>query len=164
MRFIALTAVASVFAAAAWTKAPLLPSPRSAHGVVVAAGAIHVLGGPGNRSVDRFDGRRWGRESTLPGLALNAPAVAAIGSRLYVLGGFAGATNTPVDTVRVFDVSTHAWSTAAPLPSPRGGEAAAVLDGKIHVLGGGNSVSTLADHSVYDPATDSWSEAAPLPR
>jgi N-acetylneuraminic acid mutarotase len=39
-----------------------------------------------------------------------------------------------------------------------------VLDGKIHVIGGGNSESTIADHSVYDPATGSWSEAAPLPR
>ena len=163
MRFLAIT-VASILVAATWTKAPQLPSPRSAHGVVVAAGAIHVLGGPGNRAVDRFDGRRWARESTLPGPALNAPAVAAIGSRIFVIGGFSGATNVPTATVRVYDASTHAWSTAAPLPSPRGGAAAVVLDGKIRVLGGGNSESTLADHSVYDPATDTWSEAAPLPR
>ena len=39
-----------------------------------------------------------------------------------------------------------------------------MLDGKIHVLGGGNDVSTLADHSVYDPSADRWSAAAPLPR
>src|SRR3954449_10605194 len=90
MRFLPVLVVASVFVAAGWTEAPPLPSARSAHGVVVAAGAIHVLGGPGNRTVDRFDGRRWARESTLPGPALNAPAVAAIGSRLFAVGGFAG--------------------------------------------------------------------------
>jgi N-acetylneuraminic acid mutarotase len=50
------------------------------------------------------------------------------------------------------------------LPQARGGHAAVVLGGKIHVLGGGNAVETLALHSVYDPGTDSWSEAAPLPR
>ena len=66
--------------------------------------------------------------------------------------------------MRVYDPSSEAWSAAAPLPAPRGGHAAVVLDGKIHVLGGGNSMSTIADHSVYDPATDSWTEAAPLPR
>jgi N-acetylneuraminic acid mutarotase len=37
-----------------------------------------------------------------------------------------------------------------------------VLDGKIHVIGGGNSRSTLANHSEYDPATDRWTERAPL--
>src|SRR4051794_40150501 len=115
MRLISVLVVTSVFAAAGWTKAPPLPSARSAHGVVVAAGAIHVLGGPKNRTVDRFDGRRWAHESTLPGPALNAPAVAAIGSRIYVIGGFAGATNLPVATVRVFDTSSRAWSTASDL-------------------------------------------------
>jgi N-acetylneuraminic acid mutarotase len=66
--------------------------------------------------------------------------------------------------VLVYDVATNSWHDAAPLPAPRGGHAAVVLEGKIHVLGGGNSVSTLADHSVYDPATDRWTERAPLPR
>ncbi|HEY6961647.1 MAG TPA: DUF1668 domain-containing protein [Gaiellaceae bacterium] len=147
-----------------WGSAPALPVPRSAHAVVVAGGAIHVLGGPGALSVDRFDGRRWSRETSLPGGAVNAPAAVAVGSRIFVLGGFAGSSNAPTAAVRVFDTRTRRWSSAPPLPSPRGGEAAVVLHGRIHVLGGGNSVSTLSDHSVYDPATRTWSEAAPLPR
>ena len=64
----------------------------------------------------------------------------------------------------MFDTRSRRWSAAAPLPSARGGHAAVVLDGKIHVLGGGNQLSTLADHSVYDPATNRWAKAAPLPR
>jgi N-acetylneuraminic acid mutarotase len=39
-----------------------------------------------------------------------------------------------------------------------------VLDGRVHVIGGGNSSSTIADHSVYDLATNTWTSAAPLPR
>jgi N-acetylneuraminic acid mutarotase len=39
-----------------------------------------------------------------------------------------------------------------------------VVDGKIHVIGGGSSRSTLADHSEYDPAVNTWTERAPLPR
>ncbi len=52
----------------------------------------------------------------------------------------------------------------ATAPRPRGGHAAVLLDGKIHVLGGGNDVSTLADHLVFDPATNAWTKLAPLPR
>ena len=148
----------------AWAKAPSLPAPRSAHALVVAAGAIHVLGGPASSRVDRFDGKHWKREATLPGGALNAPAAVAIGRSLYVVGGFGGVTNAPTAKVRVLDVVSRRWREAAALPGARGGHAAVVLAGRIHVLGGGNASTTLADHSVYDPANDHWSEAPPLPR
>ena len=147
-----------------WSRAPQLPHPRSAHAVVVEHNSIYVLGGPSTAVVDRFDGKRWRRETTLPGGKLNAPAAVALGGKIYVIGGFAGSTNAPVSRVRVYDTAARRWTTAAPLPAPRGGHAAVVLDGKIHVIGGGNSESTIADHSVYDPATNSWREAAPLPR
>jgi N-acetylneuraminic acid mutarotase len=39
-----------------------------------------------------------------------------------------------------------------------------VLNGRIHVIGGGNSRSTIADHDVYDPTMNRWASAAPLPR
>jgi N-acetylneuraminic acid mutarotase len=80
------------------------------------------------------------------------------------MGGFQAVSNVPTSEVQVYDLQRHEWSTASPLPNPRGGHVAIVLDGKIHLLGGGNSVSTLADHSQYDPATDTWIELAPLPR
>jgi N-acetylneuraminic acid mutarotase len=123
-----------------------------------------VLGGPGTRRVDRFDGRKWKQEARLPGGVLNAPVAAALDRKVYVIGGFSGTSNRPLATVWVLDLASRKWAAAAPLPAPRGGAAAVVLDGRIHVLGGGNDVSTIADHSVYDPATNSWSEAAPLPR
>ena len=147
-----------------WTEAPALPTPCSAHAVVVAAGAIHALGGPGSTRIDRFDGRRWRRDGAQPGGVLNAPAAVAIGRSVYVIGGFRGATNVPTAKVRVLDTPSQRWRDVVPIPAPRGGHAAVVLGGRIHLLGGGNSVSTIADHSVYDPATNSWSNAAPLPR
>ncbi len=155
---------ASVVGLSPWTTAPPLPSPRSAHAVVVAGGAIHVLGGPATGRVDRFDGRTWTTESRLPGGILNAPAAVALGPKIYVIGGFRGVTDLPTAAVRVFDTRTRVWSAAPPLPAPRGGAAAVVLDGRIHVLGGGNEFSTIADHSVFDPTTGRWTSAAPLPR
>jgi Kelch motif len=100
----------------------------------------------------------------LPGRRLNAPAAAVLGRRVYVIGGFDMAGNVPTDRVSVYDLDTHRWSEAAPLPAPRGGHTAAVLGGRIHVIGGGNSVSTIADHDAFDPATGQWLRLAPLPR
>ncbi|HEV7388916.1 MAG TPA: kelch repeat-containing protein [Gemmatimonadaceae bacterium] len=142
---------------------------RSAHAVVSTDNAIYAIGGTGAGGapvleVEWFDGKVWRTETKLPGEGLNAPAAVAIGRRIYVIGGFKTVTNTPTAEVFIYDTRTHSWSGAAPLPAPRGGHAAVVLNGKIHVIGGGNSRSTLADHSEYDPMTDEWTERAPLSR
>lgn len=159
-----IAAALSAVAGMAWGQAPRLPTPRAAHAVVVADGAIHVLSGPETDRVDRFDGHAWRLETRLPGGIVNAPAAAALGKKVYVIGGFVGQTNDPTADVWVYDTATRRWSAGPPLPAPRGGAAAVVLDGRIHVIGGGNNVSTLASHTVFDPATRRWSEAAPLPR
>lgn len=153
----------------AWTRAADMPTARAAHAVAATADAIHVLAGTGSDgrpvlTVDRFDGKGWTTAGKLPGEGLNAPAAAAIGATVYLVGGFGTTTNLPTTAVHRYDTKTTAWTQAAPLPAPRGGHAAAVLNGRIHVIGGGNSQSTIDDHSVYDPATDTWSERARLPR
>ena len=165
-----LLAFALAFAAAAagatgsWKRVAPMPHVRSAHAAVAAAGSIYVLGGPATAAVDRFDGKRWRRETTLPGGVVNAPAAVAVNGQLVVTGGFRGSTNEPSAAVHLYDVSRHAWRTGAPMPAPRGGHAAVVLGGLVHVIGGGNDVSTISDHSVYDPTADKWTSAAPLPR
>ena len=144
-------------------------SPRSAHAVVSSDSLIYALAGTDDKGkpvldVESFDGEQWHVETTLPGQGLNATAAAIVGDRLYVLGGFKIVSNQPTDEVHVYDLRTHEWTVASPMPNPRGGHAAIVMDDKIHLIGGGNSVSTIADHSQYDPATDSWQDLAPLPR
>ena len=144
-------------------------SPRSAHAVVNSNSFIYAIAGTNERGkpvldVESFDGQQWKLETTLPGQGLNATAAAIVGDKLYVLGGFQVVSNQPTDEVQVYDLQSQQWSLASPMPSPRGGHAAVVLDGRIHLLGGGNSVSTIADHSEYDPGTDSWRDLAPLPR
>ena len=153
----------------AWENAPSLRHARAAHAVVTDGTRVWALAGTDAAGapvleVERFNGDRWEDVATLPGEGLNAPAAAYVDGRIYVIGGFGTTTNLPTDEVRVLDVESGAWSEAAPLPAARGGHAAVVLDGKIHVLGGGNEVSTLDLHSVYDPASDTWTAAARLPR
>lgn len=152
-----------------WNDEPSMLVPRSAHAVVSSDSAIYALAGTDDRGkpvldVEVFDGKKWRVETTLPGRGLNAPTASIVGDRLYVVGGFTAVTNMPTDEVQVYDLQTQQWSMASPLPHPRGGHIAVVLDNKIHVFGGGNSVSTIADHSEYDPATNAWRELAPLPR
>lgn len=63
------------------------------------------------------------------------------------------------------------WRTAAPMPTKRTKVVAAMLEGKIYVVGGfekpnlGNMLNFAITPSVemYDPATDQWASKAPLP-
>ena len=52
------------------------------------------------------------------------------------------------------------------VPPPRASVGVAVLDGKLHAIGGRgvDNTFTVATHEVYDPATNTWSERAPLPK
>jgi N-acetylneuraminic acid mutarotase len=152
-----------------WRREASLSTPRAAHAVVATGAAIYALGGTGRDGrpvldIERFDGKAWTRDGALPGEGLNAPAAAAIGDAIYLIGGFGTTTNLPTAAVRRYDTRARTWSEAAPLPAPRGGHAAVVVSGRIHVIGGGNSVSTIDDHSVYDPKTNTWTERARLPR
>ena len=151
-----------------WESAPPLVHARSAHAVVQGGNALFALAGSGAGGapvleVERFDGSEWRIVTRLPGSGLNAPAAAVLAGRIYVIGGFNGVSNVPTDEVLVYDIAAGDWSTAAPLPAPRGGHAAVVLAGRIHVFGGGNDRSTIADHTMYDPVADRWTDLAPLP-
>jgi N-acetylneuraminic acid mutarotase len=162
-------ATASAQTSGTWTRASDMPTARAAHAVAATTDAIYVLAGTGPDgkpvlTVDRFDGKTWTTESNIPGEGLNAPAAAAIGSTVYLIGGFGTTTNMPTTATHRYEPKSKSWSEAAPLPAPRGGHAAVVLDGRIHVIGGGNSQSTIDDHNVYDPKANAWSAKAKLPR
>ncbi len=51
------------------------------------------------------------------------------------------------------------------MPTPRGGLAAAALEGRVHVVGGEafDPGRTFDAHETYDPAAGHWRPAAPLP-
>jgi N-acetylneuraminic acid mutarotase len=152
-----------------WSAAPPMHHARAAHAVVSDGKSIYAMAGTGAGGApvlafERFDGTAWRDEGIIPGRGLNAPAAVALDGKIYLIGGFVTDTNLPSAGVLVYDTRSRTWSEAAPLPAPRGGHAAVVRDGRIHVLGGGNSERTLADHDVFDPARNAWTSLAPLPR
>lgn len=61
-------------------------------------------------------------------------------------------------------LSWTGWSPIASMPSPLGHVAGAVLDGKLHTLGGWDqNFVAQAHHFIYDPASNSWSTGTALP-
>ena len=148
-----------------WRTEASLREARASLAAVSNASAIYVIGGSstsGTRDIDRFDGTSWTRETTVDAV-LNAPAAALVNDEIIVIGGFTGTGNVPTGRVRGYNLTTKTWRDLAVLPTPRGGMQAAVLNGKVHVIGGGNDQTTLSAHEVYDPAQDRWSSLSSLP-
>ncbi|HEV3465504.1 MAG TPA: kelch repeat-containing protein [Actinomycetota bacterium] len=88
-------------------------------------------------------------------------AAAAVGQRIWVLGGYApdGAT---LATVEVYDTTTDTWARGPDLPVAVNHAMAATLDGVLHVAGGndGDGPST----QVARLEGDGWRRLAPLPQ
>lgn len=107
----------------------------------------------------------WAPAAPLP-TARQEVAVAAVGGRVWVIGGF-GPRAEPVATVEVYDPTTRAWQTRAPLPTPLHHPAAAVIDGRLFVLGGytGGRMRWAPQRAVYEylPEGDAWVVRAPMP-
>ncbi|MBI4593937.1 MAG: galactose oxidase, partial [Candidatus Rokubacteria bacterium] len=95
---------------------------------------------------------------------LHHAAAAVAGGRLFVIGGYSGGRLrwTTQTAVYAYDAQRNTWSPRAPLPTPRGALAVAVLNGRIHALGGSAERPTRA-HEVYDPGANRWSAANGLP-
>ena len=88
-------------------------------------------------------------------------AAAAVGDRIWVLGGYApdGAT---LATAEVYDTTTDTWATGPDLPVAVNHAMAATLDGVLYVAGGndGDGPST----QVARLEGDTWRRLAPLPQ
>jgi N-acetylneuraminic acid mutarotase len=101
-------------------------------------------------------------------------AAAAIGSKIFVVGGSPGT----LDTMEVYDADSDTWisseeldeddpsasATVAPLPLAVNHAAAASHDGRLYVVGGyleGRAPSEKL--FIYDPSADTWTQGADMP-
>ncbi len=159
-----------VAASGTWTTLAPMPTPRQEVAVAALDGAVWVIGGFGPRAepvgtVEVYDPatNRWRARPPLP-VALHHAAAAVVDHRLFVVGGYEGGRVrwTPSQTVFEWDGERSSWGTRAAMPTARGALAVAVLDGRVHALGGsGDGLS--AAHEIYDPASNRWRGATPMP-
>ena len=91
-----------------------------------------------------------------------------VDGKIYLIGGtpFKNENGGPLglSTVEVYDTKNNRWQRLTDMPTPRLSSEAAVVDGKIYVVGGfswigipGVDMKMLNVVEVYDPQTDTWS-------
>jgi N-acetylneuraminic acid mutarotase len=153
-----------------WIQLPPMPAARQEVAVAAYGGRVWVIGGfAGNAepvtTVETFDPALglWETRASLP-MPLHHAAAAAVGNRLFVIGGYTGGRVrwTASDAVYEFAPTRETWEPRAALPTPRGGLAVAVLNDRIHALGGSGESVTNA-HEVYDPGANRWRSANAMP-
>jgi hypothetical protein len=97
-------------------------------------------------------------------------AAVAFGDRIYALGGRTGtipAVGLPLNVVEAYDIDAGIWVPLAPMPFAVMDTAAAVVGGKIYVIGGGGLLGApMNTVQIYNVAHNTWSlgNAMPTPR
>jgi len=156
-----------------WRSLANLPLPRAAGAAAAFGETIFVIGGFGPEpevglAYDTVTGI-W-----RPIAPMSAPrehlAVVVANKKVYAIGGRWGDRGN-VATVEEYDPPTNTWHERSPMPTTRGGLAAAVVmlpfgGERIHVVGGesfGDGSRTFDENEAYDPLDDEWSTEAPMP-
>ena len=147
-----------------WADDTKLPVTLLDAGGTTLAGKIYVVGGKtqqGHQSTLRiYDPATgaWTTGSSMPGAAVENPAVVAFDGALYVFGGATAAFSGATTQAYRYDPGTNAWTALAPLPSARASATVQAVGTKLYVVGGvGASDESLASVAVYDTVTATWS-------
>jgi N-acetylneuraminic acid mutarotase len=178
--------------ASAWAAMAPVPEPRTEVSVTRLDDRIYLLGGFGEPADPEADERppaprtlwvyhptedRWEEAGEIPNGTHHAGFV-SVGDRLFLVGGYRENTFEPTGQVHIYDPGTGVWTEGTPMPTPRGALAYAVLDGRIHTLGGtvldkdrldherhgtDSPDASVGTHEVYDPESDSWERLPRMP-
>jgi N-acetylneuraminic acid mutarotase len=108
----------------------------------------------------------WQSLAAMP-RAVSEYAIAAVGTKVYVLGGVStqDGVTTPVADVQVYDTTTGAWSSGPSVPAARAGASASVVGSRIYLVGGYDAADPagLAVVDVLDIQAGSWSSGPATP-
>jgi N-acetylneuraminic acid mutarotase len=172
------------------TLAPFPPPPREMV-TVAAGGKIYILSGQGEGDVAiglvyEYDpaNNTWTQKKRMP-FPAHHTAMIEYNGKIYGFGGFtlppSGVVGwDPTNYAWEYTPETDSWRALKPLPTKRGAASAAVVNGKIYVMGGAavhpgskevaliNSVDGTPHRSVgtveeYDIGSDSWRERTSMP-
>jgi N-acetylneuraminic acid mutarotase len=118
-------------------------------------------------------GGHWEARAPMPSNRSEV-AVAELGGKIYVMGGFKFYGLVTSRAVEVYDPQTNRWEEKAPLPAGRHHAAEAVVGGRLYLIGGYKRFldwETLRTRKhqptnqvwEYDPGQNRWRERAPMP-
>src|SRR6202140_3917207 len=189
--FSVLTGAGTAHAQSSWEMRAPFPAPPAEFLAVAARGKLYLFGGLAPKFVPRglvyeYDPvtDAWTSKKPMP-LPSHHLALAEYNGKIYSFGGFELPASgeiawEPIDNSWEYDPANDTWKPLKPMPSKRGGGAAAVVNGKIYVIGGAGvhpgsknaplllgsngtphrSVGTVEE---YDVASDTWRERSSMP-
>ncbi len=176
--------------AKSWSKGPDVPTARGGLTATAHGTKIYAIGGARNPTYSTpelrpsvpvenvttnevFDTATGTWSAANPMLtARNHHGASLIDDKIYVVGGRIGSTfiiglSNNVSTNEIYDIAKNTWSSGLGMPTPRSGVGTAVINGRMHVLGGedylNDLVGTYRTHEAYDPKTNSWQRLPPMP-
>jgi N-acetylneuraminic acid mutarotase len=148
-----------------WVELPSLTHARSAAAAAVVGDKLVVVGGQNEKQVvpqtEVFDGQSWTDAAELPTPREHLAAVSD-GQYLYTVGGrFLSADKNSAAFER-FDPVSGEWTKLVDMPTPRGSYGAALVDGRIVVVGGEEPTRVLTAAEMYDIAQEKWTALSPI--
>jgi N-acetylneuraminic acid mutarotase len=161
-------------AAGEWRQMAPLPEQRTEVSVATDGERIFLAGGfrqagedsataPRTLFAYHAEDDRWEALTELP-RGVNHTGLEYHDGRLYVIAGFDEASFDPIDAFHIYDIAADAWRQGPALPTARGALATAVLDGRIHAIGGTtHGRQDVGAHEVYDPQREEWRRLAAMP-
>ncbi|MFQ5966467.1 MAG: Kelch repeat-containing protein [Acidimicrobiia bacterium] len=162
------TTTAITQAEAGWVPRARMHIPRSEVPAAALDGLIYLPGGFAGRggfegverTVEAYDPETdtWTFVADMPAPRHHLMA-AALGGKLYAIGGYESNFGTVRDTVWAYEPSSDTWSEVAPLPRPVAAGTAVSLGDHLYVIGG---VDVGTGIFRFDPAANTWDELAEM--
>jgi N-acetylneuraminic acid mutarotase len=169
----------SVEAAAEWSKAASMSTPRAGHtATLLASGKVLVAGGSASSaypalsltSAEVFDpsGNAWTLSAPMATRRSGHSATLLADGMVLVAGGAMGGGPYYAHNSELYNPGSNTWVTIGGFHTERAGHSATRLrNGKVLAVGGLTPVShfssaPLKSAELYDPATQSWSTVASM--
>jgi len=140
-------------------KTPML-TPRKSFAITAYNGKIYCIGGTNSQANEAYDPvtDTWETKTPMPTI-VSLPSANVINGKIYVID-HSGANY-------VYNPETDSWEIRTPTPKPSAagfdGHVSAVVDSKLHIIGGLSSNQDSNLHQIYDPAADSWTYGSSPP-
>jgi N-acetylneuraminic acid mutarotase len=152
-----------------WHPLPRLPEGRAAAGAAIVRNRLYVVGGvapSGLAQSSLYLDLRTLRWRFFRGLARPREhlGVAALGGRVYAVGGRTAGLETNQAVAEVYDPLARGWRRLPNAPVRRGGNAATAADRRLVVVGGEGPGGTIGQVDAFDPAGGRWRTLPPSPR
>jgi N-acetylneuraminic acid mutarotase len=159
--------------AAGWSSLQSSPLSRTEVGAARIDSFIYVVGGflaPNGDTTDkvaRYDivNDRWEQVAPMP-VGVNHPAIAALGGKLYVHGGYRadGGLADETDALQRYDPASGTWATLSPSGFPRAAHTLAPVGERLFAIGGAHDGGKpLRLVQVYDVEDDRWRGGRRMP-